>query len=282
MNIKIKNETGRLKSVILGIPPKIMADEKNHDDFTERDIKQNYEIKSFKKVLVENGVEVVRPKRIKNIEHKLQIFTRDIGFVIDKYFIKGNMRVNDRAYEFEALKDIIKDIDKNHILTPPPEADIEGGDVILWNDYIFVGLSARTNYRGYEFIKKSFPDKEVIPFEVYLSSDERRNILHLDCTFQPIGKHHALIYDCGFERPPDPLYDLFKEKNLIRVHADEAFHLATNVFSISEDLLVSEKGAKRVNNELRKAGFKVIEVPYYNVIRCGGSFRCSTLPLERK
>jgi len=55
----------------------------------------------------------------------------------------------------------------------------------------------------------------------------------------------------------------------------------SNVFSISEDIVISEKNFKRLNNWLRQRGFTVEEVPYAEVSKQGGLLRCSTLPLIR-
>jgi N-dimethylarginine dimethylaminohydrolase len=55
-----------------------------------------------------------------------------------------------------------------------------------------------------------------------------------------------------------------------------------NVFSISENVIVSEKGFTRLNAELRKRGFTVEEVPYAEVSKMEGLLRCSTMPLIRE
>ena len=52
------------------------------------------EIKNFNEVLVKNGVKVLRPK---NIDGLNQIFTRDIGFVIEnKFFISIQLNREER------------------------------------------------------------------------------------------------------------------------------------------------------------------------------------------
>ena len=55
----------------------------------------------------------------------------------------------------------------------------------------------------------------------------------------------------------------------------------SNIFSISEDVIISETGFSRLNNQLRKRGFFVEEVPYSEIGKMSGLFRCSTLPLLR-
>ena len=56
----------------------------------------------------------------------------------------------------------------------------------------------------------------------------------------------------------------------------------SNIFSISEKVIVSEKGFTRLNNELRNRGFFVEEIQYSKIAKMEGLLRCSTMPLKRK
>ena len=56
----------------------------------------------------------------------------------------------------------------------------------------------------------------------------------------------------------------------------------SNIFSISKNVIVSEKGFTRLNNELRKKGFIVEEIQYSEIAKMEGLLRCSTMPLIRK
>ena len=90
----------------------------------------------------------------------------------------------------------------------PDGVRIEGGDVILKGDTIFIGYSkddfnlykvARTNIEGVEFIKKTFPNKKVLAFELKKSdTDPRNSALHLDCCFSTDRKKGAIICENGF------------------------------------------------------------------------------------
>jgi N-dimethylarginine dimethylaminohydrolase len=55
----------------------------------------------------------------------------------------------------------------------------------------------------------------------------------------------------------------------------------SNVFSISEEIIISEKNFTRLNHWLRENGFTVEEVPYAEIAKQEGLLRCSTLPLIR-
>ena len=56
----------------------------------------------------------------------------------------------------------------------------------------------------------------------------------------------------------------------------------SNIFSISESVIISEKNFTRLNTWLRNHGFTVEEVPYAEIAKQEGLLRCSTLPLIRE
>lgn len=249
------------------------------------------EMDAFESVLKRYGVRVFRPQLISNYN---QIFTRDIGFVIDDVFIKSNI-LPDRERELDAIQYIIDQINPAKVVRPPEEVHIEGGDVMLWKNYIFIGtykgsdykdyITARTNMEGVDYIRKLFPNRIVKEFDLVKSKIEARdNALHLDCCFQPVGKDKGIIYKRGFREEADYLFlvDLFGKDNLFHIKRKEMYHMNSNVFSIAPDVVVSEKNFTRLNNWLRENGFTVEEVPYAEIAKQEGLLRCSTLPLIRE
>ncbi|MBU0979234.1 MAG: amidinotransferase [Nanoarchaeota archaeon] len=277
----VDDETSRLEGVILGIAddigeirpnnPKIAEHIRNGTTPTQGSIIR--EVEGFKQVLEDNGVKVYRPE---NIDGVLQVFTRDIGFVIDNRFVRARMQHQSTESEYKAITHLLKGYD---ILEPPEGVLIEGGDIVLAPGKVFVGIGKRTNQAGYEFIRDSFRNRSVYPMMPYVSDDPQKNVLHLDYVFQPVGEEHMLVYAEGFKRSPDHIFRHFKP---IFLTLDEKYHLASNVLSLSPEKVVSAKGFTRVNDELRKIGLDVIELPYAEVAKFNGLFRCSTLPLYRK
>ncbi len=59
------------------------------------------------------------------------------------------------------------------------------------------------------------------------------------------------------------------------------YNMNSNIFSISEDVIVSEQNFSRLNTWLRANGFTVEEVPYAEIAKQEGLLRCSTMPLIR-
>ncbi|MFD2518107.1 dimethylarginine dimethylaminohydrolase family protein [Salinimicrobium flavum] len=302
MKLHVTNETSRLRAVVLGTAesnggtpdiadaydPKSLEHIKAGTYPKEEDMKK--EIEAVGKVFAKYGVEVYRPRVINDYN---QIFTRDIGFVIDDKFIKANI-LPDREKEIDAISHVIDQIDKDKVIKLPEDAHVEGGDVMLHKDHIFIGtyygedypdiITARTNLKAVEYITELFPNKKVKSFNLKKSSTEPRdNALHLDCCFQPVGKDKAIIYKGGFliEEEYQWLVDFFGKENVFEITRDEMYDMNSNVFSISEDVVISEKNFKRLNSWLRENGITVEEVPYAEIAKQEGLLRCSTLPLIR-
>ena len=303
LQLNVQNETSRLRAVVLGSAlnngPTPTIDEAYDPKSLEHIVAGTYpieadmvkEMEAFSAVFQKYDVTVFRPKMIENYN---QIFARDIGFVIDDIFIKANI-LPDRERELDAIQYIIDQINPSKVVRPPEEVHIEGGDVMLWNNYIFIGtykgsdykdyITARTNWQGVEFIRNLFPNKIVKEFDLVKSKIEARdNALHLDCCFQPVGTNKGIIYKRGFREEADYMFlvNLFGKENLFHIKREEMYHMNSNVFSIAPDVVVSERKFKRLNKWLRKNGFTVEEIPYAEIAKQEGLLRCSTLPLIRE
>jgi len=302
LHLNVKNETSRLRAVILGTAtsngptpteseaydPKSLEHIKAGTYPVEADMVK--EMDALAKVFEKYDVKVYRPEIIQDYN---QIFSRDIGFVIDDIFIKANI-LPDRERELDAIQYVIDQIDPARVVRPPEEVHIEGGDVMPWNDHIFIGtykgsdykdfITARTNTQGVNYIKELFPNKIVKEFDLVKSRIEPRdNALHLDCCFQPIGKDKGVIYKSGFREEADYLYlvDLFGKDNLFHIEREEMYNMTSNFFSIDTNVVVVEKNFHRLKNWLIAQDFIVEEVPYAEIAKQEGLLRCSTLPLIR-
>jgi N-dimethylarginine dimethylaminohydrolase len=302
LQLNIQNETSRLRSVILGTAKSNGPVPKVEDCYDPKSIQHvlagTYpieedmilEMEAVAEVFKKYNVEVFRPSILQDYN---QIFSRDIAFVIEDKLIKANI-LPDREKEYLAIKDVLAQIDDENIIQLPKECHLEGGDVMPWNDYIFVGtysgadyadyITARTNMDAVIALQELFPHKIVKSFELRKSNkDAKENALHLDCCFQPIGKNKAILHKNGFliEREYDWLLNYFGKENVFEITKEEMYNMNSNVFSISEEVIISEKNFTRLNNWLRKNDFVVEEVPYAEIAKQEGLLRCSTLPLIR-
>lgn len=303
MQLHITSETGRLKEVILGLPysngpvPSLdeTFDSKSYESVkngvypAESDIIR--EMEAFEAVLKKYGVKVYRPSLVTNCN---QVFSRDVGFVIDDKIIVSNI-IPDRQAEIDAYENVYRNIHYKNIYNLPEAVHVEGGDVVLYNDVIFLGQynfadypslkTARTNALALDYLKMIFPDRTIIPLNLRKNdTDPYDGILHLDCTFMPVGRGKAIIYRDGFINPRDAdhLIGFFGAENVFELTKEEMYWMNSNIFSISEGVVVIEEHFTRLKAWLEEQGITVEPVPYREISKMGGLLRCSTLPLVRE
>ena len=302
MKLNVNNETSKLLSVVLGIAESTGPVPKTEECYDPKsrqhvlnktypkEIDMLLEMESFASVLMKHNVKVFRPDVLENYN---QIFSRDIGFVIEDKFIISNI-LPERSREIEALSFILDAIDNKKIINLPENCHIEGGDVIVHNEYLFIGTytgrdypkiqTARTNINAIEYLKSLFPQKQIISFHLIKSNtDPEKNALHLDCCLQTVGKNKVVVCPEAFSDKSEYswIIDHFGDNNILEISLKEMSNMQCNFFSISEDIVVSEKGFSKVNQWLRSFGITVEEIDYREISKQGGLLRCSTLPLER-
>ena len=303
LNLNVNNETSKLKAVVLGTAlslgptpkledcydPKSREHVLNNTYPIEEDLTQ--EMQEFYDILKKYNVTIYRPEKIENYN---QIFSRDIAFVIENKFVFANV-VEDRAKEIQGIKHVYDQIEDQNIIHLPESCHVEGGDVMLCGNYVFIGtysaddyskyITARTNSQAVDVIEKLFPNKTIIPFELLKSNDDARNsALHLDCCLQPVGNNKAITCPDGFldKNQYQWIVDLFGADNIFEISRDEMYNMHCNIFSIDKNVVVSDKAFTRLNTWLEENNFIVEKIKYTEVSKQGGLLRCSTLPLIRE
>lgn len=286
ISLKVSNETSKLTKVIVGIAadlgatrninPKAAAAIRDDIYPSEQDL--TIQLNELEKTLTANGIHVLNPRNIKNVN---QIFVRDLGFVIDDCFVICNLFEEVRMPEINGISHLLEMIEPNKLVHLPREVTIEGGDIVQYDDVIFVGLGKRTNKEAIYFLRNLLPHKTIIPLELRINeSDPYTNILHLDCAFQPVGERSTLLYQDGFKSNPTDILDIFSDQ-VIHVTAEEMYHMAPNILSIDRRKVISCSSFIRVNRILSEQGIDVTAIPFKAVSMLGGLLRCSTLPLNR-
>ncbi|GAA0873493.1 arginine deiminase family protein [Gangjinia marincola] len=299
----VSDETSQLKAVILGTAKSNGPTPALEDAYDPKsrihiangtypvEVDMVYEMQAVEAVLLKYDVKVYRPEILNDTN---QIFTRDIGFVIDDFFFKANI-LPDREEEVKAIQYIIDQIPSNKVVQLPEACHVEGGDVMLYGDYLFVGtyrgddyadyIIARTNMEAVKALQEFFPHKKVVSFDLRKSNtDPYENALHLDCCFQPVGKNKAILHKNGFLDPAEYewLFNFFGKENVFEINKEEMYNMNSNIFSIAPNVVISEKNFTRLNTWLRDQGITVEEVPYAEIAKQEGLLRCSTLPLIRE
>lgn len=297
IELNIPNEWGKLEAVVvghgrsMGAPPTL---ESAFDPTSKLHISQGTyplhsdvadQLDGLAALLEGEGISVLRPADLADVE---QVFARDVGLVIDGTFIRSRT-IEARRGEWNGVEPILGDTP----WTPLPEdVHMEGGDVVVMDDTLLVGVThrpewtalqvARTLPSALEFLKSTFPDREVVGLELHKNDhDPLKCALHLDCAYMPLGGGYAIICPEAFVQEEQLNALKRRHSSCIEVTLEEAALLQTNLLLTAPDTVVIDPRFVRLGEALQQKGFRLISCPLDKVGRMGGLFRCSTLPLRR-
>jgi len=287
IRLGIRSEFGRLRSVIVKRPVEldllnIEETQRNADhyesekEFHPEDESFNLELvigqlEKFQELLRSNGV------RLLYVTHepsaRYQLFTRDLGFVVDNNFFFSRMCHDCRKVEYEGLNRIKGDLGSYSFIG---EGTIEGGDIFINGTEVFVGLSSRTNKQAYKALQQALGKKGYSCIPVPL----KKGVLHLDCRFNIISLETAVVY--GDDISGEGMHNLGEHfKKIIRGPASELATLGPNYFIVNPRLAAVEKRNNWTIEMLGNQGYEVVPLDFSEVNKLWGSLRCTTLPLHR-
>ena len=274
--IVCQSEYGTLKKVVL-CEPKYMEIKEVINDVQKKYMNDNIDQdlavaqhQKFEQTLRNAGVEVIKLPPSKDLPE--QVFTRDIGFTIGNQLFVSEMANPIRQGEEEVLAQWLKDNKFSyHNLS---DHSIEGGDVIIDGNRVFIGISDRTCKKAIQNLQKELPDYEILPIPF------NPKYLHLDCVFNILSSKDALIFPDAFD--PKVVNLLSSMYQLIEVSESEQFSMGTNVLSIGQNRVLSLPVNRDVNYQMRQHGYEVLEVDFSEIIKSGGSFRCCSMPIVRQ
>lgn len=289
------NETDQLKSVILGYPDNLYLNQDPNAHYTpnnqilakniargNRPVREKSmeEFSHLKEVMEDLGIDVLSAEALPAETGVInQMYARDIGFVIGDTFYVSSMSRPNRREEWRGIERHLDDMPENRVIRVPQGVVAEGGDIIVDKGNVFVGISQRTTEEGFDYLARQVARQGLKAVPVHLRSlKEGQDVLHLDCAFVPVGEDSALMFEDGMTEVPPEIRDNY---NIIPVTPEEQQELATNVLVASPKQVIARDTAARVNAEMDKRGINVIEVPFNEAPRAGGSLRCCTLPLVR-
>ena len=297
MTIRIDNEWGALKRVIVGdgheMGPPTTVDTA-FDPTSYSHLKAGtypdpdrvaVQLAHLFDILADEGVEVMNPDHIPGLE---QVFARDVGLVIEDRFYRSVM-IGERQREWEGVKGLVEGVDIRLI---PADARMEGGDVLVLQDALAVGVTrdeglahlktARTNPSAVDFLSAEFPHRDVLSLELHKHDrDPLRCALHLDCAFMPLGHGEAIVCRDAFLKEDQLNALLSRFSHVIDISVQEAAELQSNLLHLDPDTLLIDPRFKRLSGILSDRGYRLLQVQMDQVGKMGGLFRCTTLPLLR-
>lgn len=222
---------------------------------------------SVVRVLAAAGVQVVDVEPTPNLPFQFNV--RDAAMVIGSRLILGRMaravRMSEPAVFGAALG--------AQSVVNVAAGQLEGGDIAVTLDEVFVGLGERTDERGYASLCDLLSGtRKVTPIRL------AAGVLHLDVAA------NLLSPDVGVLHRPSIAGDLpesLREVEWIEVTDDEFAEQAANMLVLDRGTVMLDARHERLQNALAIRGFRCITVQLDEITKVGGGVRCMTLPLVR-
>jgi N-dimethylarginine dimethylaminohydrolase len=228
---------------------------------------------TFRAVLEREGVVVHEPDFLPDVFS--QYGPRDVGVVIDDLFVPTRPRRAFRQQELIGMRPLLERISRVGWLD---SGTIEGGDVMLDDGVVMVGLSEETDDAGISALRyllgREGIEREVVPMRF-----AHRGVIHLDCKLAVVGPSLAIAHVPSFS--PETRRFLESRFELIAVTDAEQRDIQINVLPLGGGRTIVKSNATRIADELARRGLTPVPVEYDKVTASPGSFRCTTLPLVR-
>lgn len=277
MILNVTNEFNALKSVVVcwGYNVPLYEEYKTDDpEFTkyhphswDKDLLLKQQ-EGYFKLLERYNVRLVFPRMEKHLIW--QMYSRDTAFVVgDSLYYSGVRKLNARNGEIDLL---LKSLELPNEKVIKLDSEIEGGDVLVTGaNSVYIGHGSRTTPEAISEMKSTL---DVKVFEL------GENVMHLDTRLTLLPKDIVLANLESFDQ--DSSSYLMDKYSVVNIDAVETDKLGTNVFVLNPETIIVPTQHQRIANELKSLGLHVEVIDYTEPINLGGSFRCTTMPLERE
>jgi N-dimethylarginine dimethylaminohydrolase len=200
------------------------------------------------------------------------VFTANAGLVYRNQFICSRFRFPVRQGESGHFAARAEELGFE-VVHMPAGYHFEGaGDALFCGETLFAGYRFRSDVRSHQWVGERL-GVEVLPMELV---DPR--FYHLDTCFCPIAPGWAIYYPGAFdEYGRSVLRD--RIPNLIEVAAEEAVSFSCNAVVVGRTVVLN-RGASKLADTLRDAGFTTRPLEFSEFIKSGGSAKCLTLRLD--
>jgi dimethylargininase len=197
-------------------------------------------------------------------EHPDSVFVEDTAVVVDECAVIMRPGAESRRGETETMAEALVPHRELYAIEEP--GTLDGGDVVVLGDRVYVGASSRSNADGAKQLASILKPHGYTVYGVPVYG-----CLHLKTAMSALGDDRLLIDPQCVDRTA------FTGVKLLEVRPDEAF--AANVLVI-RDIALCPAGAPRTGAQLEKAGFRVIDVDASELAKAEGGLTCCSVLLR--
>jgi N-dimethylarginine dimethylaminohydrolase len=200
------------------------------------------------------------------------VFTANAGVVYRNLFIVSRFRFPVRQGESVHFAAWARAHGFEVVELPTGDHFEGAGDALFCGETLFAGYRFRSDVRSHQWVGERL-GVEVLPMELV---DPR--FYHLDTCFCPLAPGWAIYYPGAFdEYGRSVLRD--RIPNLIEVAPEEAISFSCNAVVVGRTVVLN-RGASKLADTLRDAGFTARPLEFSEFIKSGGSAKCLTLRLD--
>lgn len=191
------------------------------------------------------------------------VFTQDPALIGKDAVMIGRTREPSRQPEATLIEEYFVNQNKtvNHV---GPAATLEGGDILVTEETVFVGITGRTNIEGFKDVRRCFSEMVVKP--VRFSTE----FFHLLSVCSYIADDQILICDRFIDA------SVFKGVDCLSVAHEDV--VAVNALHLGAGHILAAQGYPRVSKLLQEQGYKPIEIDNSEFIKGDGRITCLSLP----
>ena len=242
------------------------------------------EIAGLHRILQAQRIHILRPAPITPLcseEPGLsQVFARDPIIAIGNTVIIGRQKLVTLRKEIRGFEPILQSLKEYGVAilqvpTVPEDIFLEGGDVLVDDPYVFVGVgNLASNTKGAEWLQGALGTRfKVVPVRI-----NQPGIFHLDTCMTLIGPQLGIICRSALAQPlPAPL----NEYEFIEVNETVRSQIGTNVLVLNPEIVILQARHDILKSALQRKCFRTILIPFRWHGLAGGAFRCVTHPLRR-
>ena len=188
-------------------------------------------------------------------------FIEDTVVIFNREALICSMKAKSRRGE---VASVAREVSAHRSITHlKPPATLDGGDVLITDQTVYVGQSTRTNKDAIAALKKCC-EKPCIPVSVHRG-------LHLKSSVSFLGGNLLVIDPTSVETSS------FEKFEWIEVDASERY--AANCLALGQFVLLPA-GFPKVADNIRAHGFHIIELPMSEFEKADGGVTCLSLIIK--